>query len=157
LLRLAALALDIHGANETPSTFRWSDTQLSSSFRSFSNKETSVENDGTEQQIIIVQRVRINDGITPGTIQGRISNSFGNNFNKILITKGGRKQRLWIGICIEKKIFVVGKNGWPGSALGVIRLGSGDGDGHYIYVYREPGVFGGECMPTICDGCLIQF
>ena len=111
MLRLAALALDIHGANETPSTFRWSDTQLSSSFRSFSNKETSVENDGTEQQIIIIQRVRINDGITPGTIQGRISNSFGNNFNKILITKGGRKQRLWIGICIEKKIFVVGKTG----------------------------------------------
>jgi hypothetical protein len=31
-----------------------------------------------------------------------------------------------------------GKNGWPGSALGVIRFGSGsgDGDGHYIYLSR---------------------
>jgi hypothetical protein len=57
----------------------------------------------------------------------------------------------------KEKLFVVGKNGWPGSALGVIRFGSGDGDGHYIYIYREPGVLGGGSMPTICDGCLIQF
>jgi hypothetical protein len=67
-----------------------------------------------------MQRLRINKGFTPGTIQGRMSNSLRNSFNDILIKKGGRKQRLWNGICIGEKIFIVGENGWPGSALGVI-------------------------------------
>jgi hypothetical protein len=57
---------------------------------------------------------------------------------------------------LERKYLLWGENGWPGSALGVIRFGSGDGDGHYIFIDMEHGVLGGECMPAICDGCLIQ-
>jgi hypothetical protein len=67
----------------------------------------------------------------------------------MLITKGGRKQRLWIGICIGKKIFVVvGKNGRPGSAVGVIdltfwqwRWGRGRGRGWALYIFIESPAF----------------